>query len=109
MSRFSSLSSTRRIFSPPPVIARLRSLPDQPGDRLPAFPVVARHHGHPPERHRLVVQDLVVGDDDHRYRAQPLVGLYLVDRKSTRLNSVIMRISYAVFCLKKKNNSQVIK
>src|SRR3546814_7307708 len=24
------------------------------------------------------------------------------DRKSTRLNSVIMRISYAVFCLKKK-------
>src|SRR3989442_15288196 len=28
-----------------------------------------------------------------------------VDRKSTRLNSSHVRISYAVFCLKKKNNS----
>src|SRR3546814_1864160 len=107
-----------------PVIARLQSLPDQPGDRLPAFPVVARHHGHPPERHRLVVQDLVVGDDDHRYRAQPLVGLYLVDqvdgvlaghrqvdhdqeigRAPSELQS-LMRISYAVFCLKKKNKNK---
>src|SRR5436305_13738403 len=29
---------------------------------------------------------------------------YVVDRKSTRLNSSHVRISYAVFCLKKKNN-----
>src|SRR5690606_41198641 len=29
----------------------------------------------------------------------------LVDRKSTRLNSSHVKISYAVFCLKKKNNS----
>src|SRR3989442_9118463 len=28
----------------------------------------------------------------------------MVDRKSTRLNSSHVRISYAVFCLKKKNN-----
>src|SRR5690554_7776698 len=28
----------------------------------------------------------------------------LADRKSTRLNSSHVRISYAVFCLKKKNN-----
>src|SRR5690554_7706420 len=28
------------------------------------------------------------------------------DRKSTRLNSSHVRISYAVFCLKKKNNTQ---
>src|SRR6266480_6918566 len=28
------------------------------------------------------------------------------DRKSTRLNSSHMSISYAVFCLKKKNNTQ---
>src|SRR5690554_7686816 len=27
-----------------------------------------------------------------------------IDRKSTRLNSSHVRISYAVFCLKKKNN-----
>src|SRR3712207_9006463 len=29
-----------------------------------------------------------------------------VDRKSTRLNSSHANISYAVFCLKKKNNNQ---
>src|SRR3989442_12059706 len=29
-----------------------------------------------------------------------------VDRKSTRLNSSHVRISYAVFCLKKKNNER---
>src|SRR5690242_21116931 len=31
------------------------------------------------------------------------------DRKSTRLNSSHMSISYAVFCLKKKNNTPGIK
>src|SRR5690554_7136924 len=30
---------------------------------------------------------------------------YRGDRKSTRLNSSHVRISYAVFCLKKKNNN----
>src|SRR3712207_8107073 len=34
--------------------------------------------------------------------------LHLVDRKSTRLNSSHANISYAVFCLKKKNRSQPI-
>src|SRR3989442_10827151 len=33
------------------------------------------------------------------------VGKSPVDRKSTRLNSSHVRISYAVFCLKKKKNS----
>src|SRR5690554_7595047 len=33
----------------------------------------------------------------------------VVDRKSTRLNSSHVRISYAVFCLKKKNNKNTIK
>src|SRR5690606_42163330 len=32
----------------------------------------------------------------------------LVDRKSTRLNSSHVKISYAVFCLKKKNKEQNI-
>src|SRR2546426_12706747 len=45
---------------------------------------------------------------DHRRRAAPQVlahGLpaQLADRKSTRLNSSHLVISYAVFCLKKKN------
>src|SRR2546430_3577221 len=39
-----------------------------------------------------------------------LTGEYLaeltIDRKSTRLNSSHSQISYAVFCLKKKNNKQ---
>src|SRR5690242_21432137 len=43
------------------------------------------------ERH-----DVVAGRDVHPARLEPL------DRKSTRLNSSHMSISYAVFCLKKK-------
>src|SRR5438874_1514849 len=50
-------------------------------------------------------------DDDfstlrHEYRS-PLArgaGSELIDRKSTRLNSSHVEISYAVFCLKKKKN-----
>src|SRR3546814_6619609 len=34
-------------------------------------------------------------------------GVRLGDRKSTRLNQSLMRISYAVFCLKKKNIQQI--
>src|SRR5438874_13639338 len=35
---------------------------------------------------------------------QRITGLGMVDRKSTRLNSSHVEISYAVFCLKKKKN-----
>src|SRR5436305_3069543 len=38
------------------------------------------------------------------WRAGDLLGV-LLDRKSTRLNSSHVRISYAVFCLKKKKKS----
>src|SRR3989442_10851704 len=34
-------------------------------------------------------------------------GIRLLDRKSTRLNSSHVRISYAVFCLKKKKKSKI--
>src|SRR3712207_8531333 len=34
----------------------------------------------------------------------PGVGKWLIDRKSTRLNSSNANISYAVFCLKKKTS-----
>src|SRR5258705_6991761 len=34
--------------------------------------------------------------------------LSMVDRKSTRLNSSHLGISYAVFCLKKKNQQQIL-
>src|SRR5438477_4380993 len=36
----------------------------------------------------------------------PEAGLRIADRKSTRLNSSHMSISYAVFCLKKKKKKQ---
>src|SRR5688572_31856242 len=36
------------------------------------------------------------------------VALVLGDRKSTRLNSSHSQISYAVFCLKKKNTAPVL-
>src|SRR5688500_20318905 len=49
---------------------------------------------HPPERG---VEVVGVG---RRHPHAPLL-----DRKSTRLNSSHLVISYAVFCLKKKNNS----
>src|SRR5256885_11997063 len=47
-----------------------------------------------------------IGGEDPRQQARPLVavlaGELLPDRKSTRLNSSHLVISYAVFCLKKK-------
>src|SRR5258705_7040792 len=42
---------------------------------------------------------VLVDDEGHAHRTR-------VDRKSTRLNSSHLGISYAVFCLKKKNTSE---
>src|SRR5690554_7780082 len=39
-------------------------------------------------------------------KAKELILKGMKDRKSTRLNSSHVRISYAVFCLKKKNKSE---
>src|SRR5690349_22505162 len=45
-----------------------------------------------------------------REGAPVFMNQYVVDRKSTRLNSSHVEISYAVFCLKKKiNNTQHIR
>src|SRR5690554_7133911 len=41
----------------------------------------------------------------HRPCKSPTAAMWLIDRKSTRLNSSHVRISYAVFCLKKKSNN----
>src|SRR5690349_24124844 len=43
-------------------------------------------------------------DPDAGYRSASL-GRHPADRKSTRLNSSHVEISYAVFCLKKKTNT----
>src|SRR5258707_5467065 len=59
---------------------------------------------------------LPAGDEGRRQgdaglAAEPLAdahaGARPLDRKSTRLNSSHANISYAVFCLKKKNNAEV--
>src|SRR3712207_7245441 len=47
--------------------------------------------------HPNIVQVYDTGVDDGRH--------FIVDRKSTRLNSSHANISYAVFCLKKKKNT----
>src|SRR3712207_7933908 len=41
--------------------------------------------------------------------AHPWADVRLLDRKSTRLNSSHANISYAVFCLKKKNTMPLIR
>src|SRR5690554_7681859 len=51
-------------------------------------------------RHGFIHQPVI---GDHGAQKAPALGL---DRKSTRLNSSHVRISYAVFCLKKKKNEQ---
>src|SRR2546430_13441727 len=52
--------------------------------------------------------DLLLGRAcDHLRREDVNAAQLAVDRKSTRLNSSHSQISYAVFCLKKKNNSSL--
>src|SRR2546422_5578800 len=65
-------------------------------DALPISPV---QHGE-----RAAVRRVRVGPLAHEVIDPPLEPLGGVDRKSTRLNSSHGYISYAVFCLKKKNN-----
>src|SRR5690242_20947445 len=57
--------------------------------------------GNAPEDRQLTSR-LYGGDGRVRIRQELLLG----DRKSTRLNSSHMSISYAVFCLKKKKNKK---
>src|SRR3989442_7868303 len=49
---------------------------------------------------------LVSGSASEIARGQRLRALSALDRKSTRLNSSHVRISYAVFCLTKKQPNQ---
>src|SRR5690606_41992466 len=65
----------------------------------------------------LVNADRIVGDaamhvesgsgrQDKRARIDEQCAIEHIDRKSTRLNSSHVKISYAVFCLKKKKNDK---
>src|SRR5690242_21544916 len=60
----------------------------------------------PPWVYSLMALHLLGYSLDHPVVARGLAGL---DRKSTRLNSSHMSISYAVFCLKKKKKRTLSK
>src|SRR5699024_12562603 len=81
-------------------------------DALP----ISRHPLAPPDLKPLIEIELVDGecdadacqdDEDAELPGEgaPIAVLKRIDRKSTRLNSSHVSISYAVFCLKKKKES----
>src|SRR5690606_41692132 len=84
--RSSDLDLARRLRAPERAPAHLGAQRDEE--------VVARTGHAPGDHHHLRVQDV----DDVRDAGAEELG----DRKSTRLNSSHVKISYAVFCLKKK-------
>src|SRR3989442_6451053 len=49
---------------------------------------------------------VLTGEDFTVYMYDDTFFIEVIDRKSTRLNSSHVRISYAVFCLKKKKNTR---
>src|SRR3712207_8735611 len=62
-----------------------------------------------PARLKALAADIVEHWERRRDAVRPFLGwsgraMIVGDRKSTRLNSSHANISYAVFCLKKKNN-----
>src|SRR5688500_19937199 len=67
--------------------------------------LLAEVRGHVDEARAVRGRDVGRGDDGER-PAAPIREVVEEDRKSTRLNSCHLVISYAVFCLKKKNNKQ---
>src|SRR5690349_23144915 len=78
--------------------------------RSTLFPYTTLFRSANEKRERALGQDLLFDEDlhhairDHR-RAGGGLGEHGQDRKSTRLNSSHVEISYAVFCLKKKKNT----
>src|SRR5690606_41937097 len=67
-----------------------------------------QHPRGPPPRSRRPRGGADPPRQDPRQRRRPLPGPVLLgprDRKSTRLNSSHVKISYAVFCLKKKHQA----
>src|SRR5207248_10361646 len=75
-------------------------------DALPISDLLARGAGENPQRRfRLGDHGAAPGRAYHQ-RAEAESPLRILDRKSTRLNSSHRTISYAVFCLKKKNTNK---
>src|SRR5436309_4904253 len=84
--------------------------------RSTLFPYTTLFRSQIKNRVRLFFWDLVRGSATFDEVLALLRHLFLVflahgaakDRKSTRLNSSHVKISYAVFCLKKKKNKQIL-
>src|SRR3712207_7031490 len=75
------------------------ALPISPGGHTAGAVVVG------PRDADVLPQPVAGGVEVDRGRATPGAGVVGQDRKSTRLNSSHANISYAVFCLKKKNTN----
>src|SRR5690625_2178683 len=73
----------------------------RPGDLYIAVPGSRAHGADFVDRARHAGALAVLTDESG---AQTVAGRLPADRKSTRLNSSHVAISYAVFCLKEKNN-----
>src|SRR5690242_21571338 len=71
--------------------------------------VIVRLEDHDPGALRQAVTEALglPGDALRLLRLEPTGQHFLEDRKSTRRNSSHMSISYAVFCFKKKKNTQI--
>src|SRR5436305_14954176 len=69
-----------------------------------ALPILGRAHGAGELLGRAAERKEAVGGELLRDRRNPE---HAIDRKSTRLNSSHVRISYAVFCLKKKKTQNI--
>src|SRR5690554_7444021 len=80
-------------------------LPVGPAPGEAPHPPLLTPHPHGADVEHPHVEDLLDGLAD---LGLGRVGRDLEDRKSTRLNSSHVRISYAVFCLKKKKHKQHI-
>src|SRR5438067_6114884 len=80
-----------------------------PRSTLFPYTTLFRSFFHPVQRHQVVLVELALlphGPDD---RAELPARQVRLDRKSTRLNSSHVSISYAVFCLKKKKKKKKYK
>src|SRR3712207_7506789 len=81
-------------------------------DALPIFAFTQQARDGRDELLSLTVVDLTIplGEADRAttVRGTPAARPDTTDRKSTRLNSSHANISYAVFCLKKKNKAPIV-
>src|SRR5690606_42120914 len=86
-----------------PIFTEVVLLADDVGQQRRAVPFLHQADGnarHVPRDRHAGVQQRQAAAARAGHRARP-VGFEDVDRKSTRLNSSHVKISYAVFCLKK--------